>query len=63
MNKFNLSDNYSVMIEKPLCDYDRKTIINLYLPIVGKKTIDLLQSLYDSVLMNYKTYLIFFVVY
>lgn len=52
MNKFNLSDNYSVMIEKPLCDYDRKTIMNLYLPIVGKKTIDLLQSLYDSVLIN-----------
>ena len=49
MNKFNLSDNYSVMIEKPLCDYDRKTIMNLYLPIVGKKR-----------LIYYKAYMIVF---
>lgn len=52
MNNFNLSDTYSVMIEKTLGEYDRKTILHLYLPIVGKKAVDLLFSLYDSVLMN-----------
>lgn len=52
MNNFNLSDNYSVMIEKTLGEYDRKTITHLYLPIVGKKAIELLYSLYDSVLVG-----------
>lgn len=50
MNKVNLSDMYSVMVEKPLNDYDRKTLNSLYLPIIGMKTLNLYYSLYDSVI-------------
>lgn len=52
MNKFLLNDTYSVMIEKPLSDYDRKTIANLYLPIVGNKAINLYFNLYESIIGN-----------
>lgn len=52
MHKINLSDNYSVMIEKPLCDYDRRTLNALYLPIVGVKAINLFYSFHDSIISN-----------
>ena len=52
MHKINLSDSYSVMIEKPLCDYDRRTLNALYLPIVGVKAINLFYSFHDSIISN-----------
>ncbi len=50
MNKIDLSDNYSVMIDKPLSDYDRKTLNTLYLPIVGGKVFSLYNNLNDSII-------------
>ena len=52
MNKVNLSDMYSVMVEKPLNDYDRKTLNSLYLPIIGMKTLNLYYSLHDNLFTN-----------
>ena len=50
MNKINLSENYSVMVEKPLSEYDRKTLNSLYLPIIHGKALNLYYYLHDSVL-------------
>lgn len=50
MNKINLSDNYSVMIEKPLSDFDRTTLRMLYLPILGGKVLNVYYNLYDSII-------------
>ena len=50
MHKINLSDSFSIMIEKPLNEYDRKTLNSLYLPIVGMKTMNLFYHLHDSVI-------------
>ncbi len=50
MHKIDLSDNYSVMIDKPLSDYDRKTLNTLYLPIVGGKVFSLYNNLNDSII-------------
>lgn len=52
MNKINLSEFYSVMIQKPLSDYDRKTLNSLYLPIVGMKAMNVFYNLHDSVISN-----------
>ena len=41
MNNAKYSDNFSIMIEKPLSDFDRKTLNNLYLPIVHGKTLNI----------------------
>lgn len=52
MNKINLSEFYSVMIEKPLSDYDRKILNSLYLPIIGIKAMNIFYNFHDSVVNN-----------
>lgn len=52
MNKINLSEFYSVMIEKPLSDYDRKVLNSLYLPIIGIKAMNIFYNFHDSVVTN-----------
>lgn len=52
MNKINLSEFYSVMIEKPLSDYDRKILNSLYLPIIGMKTMNIFYNFHDCVVTN-----------
>lgn len=52
MNKVNLSEFYSVMIEKPLSDYDRKILNSLYLPIIGIKAMNIFYNFHDSVVTN-----------
>lgn len=50
MNNAKYSDNFSIMIEKPLSDFDRKTLNNLYLPIVHGKTLNLFYYFHDFVI-------------
>lgn len=50
MNNAKYLDNFSIMIEKPLSDYDRKTLNNLYLPIVHGKVLNLFYYFHDFVI-------------
>lgn len=50
MNNAKHLDNFSIMIEKPLSDYDRKTLNNLYLPIVHGKVLNLFYYFHDFVI-------------
>lgn len=50
ISNIKLNDNFSIMIEKPLSEYDRKTLTALYLPIVGHRAINLLTYFYSLIL-------------